>query len=232
MSLIEEHCSSLIEALRSAGKPENLVGMARYGIRTDRAFGTGMPFLRSLAKLSGKNHALALALWNTGYLEARILAALVDVPADVTPEQMEAWAADFDSWDVTDQCTNNLFSKTPFAQDKIRAWASRDEEFVKRAAFAMLASIAHSRTLGDEVFIAYLPLIEAASNDDRNFVKKAVNWALRQIGKRNPALRVHAVELAERLAGSDQRSARWIARDALRELHSDAVIERMNKRKR
>ncbi len=232
MSLIDEHCAAIIEALRTSGKPENLVGMARYGIRTDKAFGTNMPYLRSLAKLAGRNHDLALALWKSGWHEARILAALVDEPGKVTSAQMERWALDFDSWDLTDQCTNNLFSKTPFALIKVREWAPREEEFVKRAAFAMLASLAVHSRMSDEEFIALLPLIENAADDERNFVKKAVNWSLRQIGKRSLPLHARSVELALRLVSAEQSSARWIARDALRELQSATTIERIRKRKR
>jgi len=206
--------------------------MARYGIATERAFGTGMPAVRALAKVAGKNHELAGALWDSGWHEARILAALVDIPSLVTREQMEAWALDFNSWDLCDQCCSNLFSKTPFAEDMMPAWAGRDEEFVKRAAFALMASLAvHSRTMTDENFIALLPLIELAAADERNFVKKAVNWALRQIGKRSLELHPEAIACAGRLVEMESRSARWIARDALRELHSEATIERVAKKK-
>jgi 3-methyladenine DNA glycosylase AlkD len=232
VSLTNEHCASLIDELRSAGSDANRVGMARFGIATERAFGTGMPVLRTLAKVAGKNHELASALWDSGWHEARILAALVDVPSLVTREQMDSWTGEFNSWDLCDQCCSNLFSKTPHAEDMIRAWAVREEEFVKRAAFALLASLAvHSRTMSREDFIALLPLIENAASDERNFVKKAVNWALRQIGKRSLALHSEAIACAERLVNMESRSARWIARDALRELHSEATIQRIANKK-
>ncbi len=210
--------SELIARLQSMAKPERLAGMAHYGIASANTLGVSMPDIRSLAK-GVRSHELALDLWESGIHEARILAGLVDDPKQVTPEQMDAWAADFDSWDVCDQVCMNLFDRTPYARQKIEEWSQRDEEFVKRAAFALIASLAvHAKRLPDEDFLAYLPIIQREAADGRNFVKKAVNWALRQIGKRSPALRLAALETAGQIAAIDSTSARWVAADAIREL--------------
>lgn len=208
----------MLARLKEMAKPERLAGMAHYGIAVNKTLGVSMPEIRSLAR-GVRDHSLALQLWDSGIHEARILAALVDDPKQVTPEQMEYWAADFDSWDVCDQVCMNLFDRTPFTAEKIAAWSLREEEFVKRAAFALIASLAvHAKRLPDEVFLAYLPIIQRAALDNRNFVRKAVNWALRQIGKRNPALRTAALDTAYRIQALDSPSARWVANDAIREL--------------
>lgn len=214
------NADEMVARLRALAKPERLDGMAHYGIAVNTALGLPMPEVRSLAK-GVKDHALALDLWETGIHEARILAALVDDPKQVTREQMDHWAAGFDSWDVCDQVCMNLFDRTPFAGEKTEAWSCRDEEFVKRAAFALIASLAvHAKRLPDEVFLGYLPIIEREAADGRNFVRKAVNWALRQIGKRSPSLRQAALETAARIQVQDSPSARWVAADAIRELTS------------
>ena len=219
----------VMRELHSIARPDQLGGMARYGITVDRALGgIPVPYLRSMAKRLRPDHSLALALWRTGVHEARILASMVDDPARVTERQMESWARAFDSWDVCDQVCMNLFDRTPFAWAKAEAWTTRDEDFVKRAGFALIASLAaHAKAEPDERFAALLPVVEAAATDGRNFVKKAVSWALRQIGKRNAALHPEAVAVAERLAGSPSTAARWVGRDALRELRSDAVMARL-----
>lgn len=223
-----ESVQDIIEELRSHANPKNVQGQARFGINTDMAFGIAMPTIRSLAKVIGRDHALALELWKTGYHDARLLCAFIDEIAQVTPAQMDQWATDFDSWDVTDQVCSNLFSRTPHAREKIEAWSVHEEEFVRRAAFAMIASLAvHGKKLDDVQFLAWLPLISRAADDERNFVKKAVNWALRQIGKRNTRLYHPALALAEELADSDEKTARWIGRDALRELQNPKTIERV-----
>jgi 3-methyladenine DNA glycosylase AlkD len=228
----EIHATELIQKLRVSGSRANIDGMKRFGIATSNAFGTGMPFLRGLAKQHKFNHALAQSLWESGWHEARILASLIDDPKQLSREQMERWVKDFDSWDVTDQCCMNLFRASPFALDAVREWSGRDEEFVKRAAFSILASLAvHNKEMSDEDFIALLPLIEHAATDERNFVKKSVNWALRQIGKRSMPLHNAALDCAERLLGSSSRSARWIARDALRELRNERIMERVRSKK-
>ncbi len=199
--------------------------MARFGIATDRALGgSSIPYLRWLAKRLGKDHRLAAELWASRIHEARILAGLVDDPAAVTEEQMEAWAAEFDSWDVVDGVCGSLFDKTPFAYSKAVEWSSRREEFVKRAAFALMAMLAvHDKQAEDGNFERFLPIIERESGDPRNIVRKAVNWALRQIGKRNLALNAKAIATAVRIQESGVRSAKWVASDALRELRSNAV---------
>ena len=188
-----------------------------------------MQTMRPLVKRLRRNHEQALELWDTGWLEARILASLVDEPARVTPRQMDQWASGFDNWAVCDSVCFHLFDRTRYAWKKIPVWAKRKPEFVKRAAFATLAGLAvHDKETEDRAFVSLLPLIVDAAADERNFVKKAVNWSLRQIGKRNAALNAKAVAVAVRLAESDVRSARWIGKDALRELSSAAVRSRIN----
>jgi len=211
--------SALLETLRSHANPANVAGMARYGINTIGTLGVPIPILRRLAKETGKNHALAQELWNSGVHEARILATLIDDPALVTRRQMDLWARDLDSWDVCDQACQNLFRYTPFAFDKAAEWARSRREFVRRAGFSLMAGLAvKAKGAGDAQFEAFLPLIAEAASDERNMVKKAVNWALRQIGKRNPQLRLAAIAAAEKIGRQDSRAARWIAADALREL--------------
>jgi 3-methyladenine DNA glycosylase AlkD len=203
--------------------------MARFGITPDRALGVRVPDLRRLAKEIGTDHRLALALWRSGLHEARILSSMIDDPRQVTESQMESWAQDFDSWDLCDQCCGNLFDKTPFAYRKAIEWAGREEEFVKRAGFALMAWAAvHDKSADEAVFQEFLPIIERQAGDDRNFVKKAVNWSLRQIGKRNRRLHREALAAARRLAKSDARSARWIGADAVRELTSEGVLSRLS----
>jgi 3-methyladenine DNA glycosylase AlkD len=202
--------------------------MAHYGIRSPKAFGVSMTTMRPLIKKLSRDHELAMALWQTGWLEARVLAALVDEPARVTPRQMDAWVRDFDNWAVCDGVCFHLFDRTPHAWSKVRVWSTRQAEFARRAAFATIAGLAvHDKKTADSEFVALLPLIERAADDDRNFVKKAVNWALRQIGKRSVALNVAALGVAQRLASRPERSARWIGHDALRELRSPAVQGRL-----
>jgi 3-methyladenine DNA glycosylase AlkD len=208
-----------------------LEGMARFGIRTDRAVGVTVTELRRLARGLRPDHELAAALWASGIHEARILASLVDDPALVSQAQMNAWVADLDSWDVCDGVWGNLFDRTPFALDKAVEWSTREPEFEKRAAFAVMACAAvHRRDLPDAAFEALLPLIREGASDDRSYVKKAVSWALRQMGKRSAQLNVRATRTAEQIERIDARSARWIARDALRELRSDAVGARAKSR--
>lgn len=203
--------------------------MVGFGINPDRALGVRIPDLRRLAKQVGTDHSLALGLWKTGIHEARILASMIDDPAAVTERQMESWAGDFDSWDLCDQCCGNLFDRTPFAYGKAVDWAGRDEEFVKRAGFALMAWAAvHDKTADNGTFLEFLPIVEREADDDRNFVKKAVNWSLRQIGKRNRWLHRAALDVAKRLAArNDSRPARWIGTDAVRELTSEPVRARL-----
>lgn len=223
----------IMNELRARADPTSREGMARYGIRTDHALGgSSLYFLRAMAKGLGKDHALALALWSTDVHEARLLATLVEDPQEVTEEQMEAWVADFDSWDICDQCTSNVFSYTSRGWTKALEWSSREEEFVKRAGFALMAALAvHDKKAENDRFDPFLSVIERESYDDRNYVRKAVNWALRNIGKRNLALNASAVACAERIRAKGTKAGRWISSDALRELRSEAVQKRLVKHK-
>jgi 3-methyladenine DNA glycosylase AlkD len=215
--------------LQSLADPDNLPGVDRYGIRPDATvLGIRVPELRELAKAIKKDHALAEQLWTSGIHEARLLATMIADPKQFTPEIMDDWAASFDAWDVCDQACSNVFRKTKFAYEKIREWSARDEEFVKRAGFALMATLAvHDKKADDVLFMALLPLIERESDDERNFVKKAVNWALRQIGKRNATLNAEAIKTAQAIQQHDSKAARWIASDALRELQSEKVQEKL-----
>jgi 3-methyladenine DNA glycosylase AlkD len=222
---------SILAELKALGSETNRAGQARFGINTARAFGVSMAALRPLARRLKRDHALAAALWKSHVHEARILAALIDVPANVTPEQMDRWAAAFDSWDLCDQTCSKLFVRTPFVEEKISAWAADEREFVRRAGFALLAAHAvHSKKLPDQEFLKFLPLIERHATDPRNFVRKAVNWALRQIGKHSLALHGPALALAERLAASSDKAARWIGKDAAKELTDPIQIARVKAR--
>jgi 3-methyladenine DNA glycosylase AlkD len=213
--------------LRSLGTPENVAGMARFGIVTSRAYGVPGSVLKKIAREFGKDQALAEQLWKTEVHEARMLAGLVADPKALSRVGMDRWAREFDSWDICDNCCMHLFRKTPFAWEKAVRWSGQKHEFVKRAGFALMATLAvHDKAAPDKQFRALLPVIEREAADDRNFVKKAVNWALRQIGKRNPKLCAAALKSASRLAQSDIRSARWIGSDALRELKSRAPFLR------
>ncbi|HIH01738.1 TPA: DNA alkylation repair protein [Thermoplasmata archaeon] len=221
----------VISKLRSMANPRNVEGMARFGINTENALGISVTSLRKYAKTIGTDHALALELWDSGIHEARILAAIVDDPSEVTEEQMEHWVRDFDSWDVCDQACTSLFDRTPFAFSKAAEWSHREEEFVKRAGFAMMAGLAaHHKSAPDEMFVVLLEHVKRESTDDRKYVKKAVNWALRGIGKRNLHLNAMAIEAAAQISEIDSRPARWIASDALRELSSEAVRKRLESR--
>ena len=215
------------------GTKRNRDGMARYGITAKKVFGISVGEMRSLAKELGRDHTLAQALWKTGWHEARMLAALVGEPARVTPAEMDRWARQFDNWAVCDTLTFVLWDRSPHAWPKVREWARHEEEFVKRASFAMLASLTvHDKAAPDERYLEGLKLIEREASDGRNFVKKAVNWALRSIGKRSPMLNAEAVAVAKRLAASQDSAARWVGKDALRELTGPSVQRRLAKKKR
>jgi 3-methyladenine DNA glycosylase AlkD len=218
----------VLDQLKSLGSLANVAGMTRFGIRTQQAFGVAAPDLRRLAREVGKDHRLALQLWDTGIHEARVLACLIDDPVRVTERQMERWATDFDNWAVCDACCGHLFDKTRWAYQKAVGWSSRREEYVKRAGFSLMAALAvHDKNTSDRHFTEFLSFVEREAPDERNFVRKAVNWALRQIGKRNRALNQEAIQTAKRIRGIDSKSARWIAADALRELTSQAVQRRL-----
>lgn len=204
----------------------------RYGVYTDKAFGVSMSNIQKVARPLGRNHELAALLWETGWYEARMLTSFVDEPARVTSAQMDRWCRDFDNWGIVDTLCFNLFDRTPHAWRKVTEWTNKDAEFVKRAGFALLWSLTvHDKLAGDEPFLQGLVFIERAAADERHFVKKAVNMALRAIGKRNPALNAAAVTVARRLADSPSASARWVGKDALRELTSASVTRRVNARR-
>jgi 3-methyladenine DNA glycosylase AlkD len=237
----DSHLSGILAELRAMGSERDRAGMARYGINVENAFGVSVRELRGVARRLGTDHELALALWATGNHEARLLACFVEDPGAVTEEQMEAWAGDFDSWDVCDQATTSLFDRTRHAWSKAARWATRDEAWVRRAGFALMAGLAvHDEGASDRAFLGLLPLVERGASDGRNFVRKAVSWALRNIGKRNRTLNAAAISCARRIriaanerAGGERggdpgaRSARWVATDALRELESDGVRARL-----
>jgi 3-methyladenine DNA glycosylase AlkD len=222
----------VLKELKSHSNPEAVRGMARFAVGGANTLGISIPVLRDLAKRTGRNHSLALGLWKTGIHEARILASMVDEPARVDDRQMEAWARDFDSWDITDQCIMNLFEKVPSASEKSVEWSWREHEFVKRAGFVLMARLAVSdKKAADTLFLDFFPHILRGAEDERNFMKKAVNWAVRQIGKRNTRLNREALKLCGELLKKDSGSARWIASDAVKELESEAVRSRIDSRR-
>ncbi len=218
----------LIKQLKSLENKESLKGMARFGIQTENAFGISIPQLRALAKEHKKAHELSLSLWQSGYHEARILASMIDDPKKVTEQQMNEWVKDFNSWDLCDQCCSNLFKHTSIAYSKALDWAKEKEEFIRRAGFVMMACLAVGDKKADnQQFYIFFNYLLKYSDDERNFVKKAVNWALRQIGKRNKHLNLKALETCNILLKSNNSSTRWIAKDAFRELSSIAVQKRL-----
>lgn len=227
---------AIIKQLRSLGTDKNLAGMARFGIATEKAFGVPHPALHAIAKQHRKDHALALELWESGYHEARLLAAFVDDPKRVTRKQMDAWVRDFHSWDICDTVTGHLFEPTPYAFDKAYEWTRSKREFVRRAGLAMMAWLAvHRKQEPEETFVGFFAAIEAVADDERNFVKKASSWALRQLGKRSKFLNKQAAASARRIAraagasGSapGARAARWVAADVLREITSEKTLARL-----
>jgi len=222
---------AILKKLRALSNPKAVVGMARFGINPENTYGVSIPNLRRMAKEIGKDHSLAQQLWDSKIHEARILASMIDDLNQVTKKQMDVWIKDFDSWDVCDQCCMNLFSKTPMAWEKAIEWTKREKEFEKRAGFVLMACLAwYDEESSDKKFLVFLPAIKQEANDNRNYVKKAVNWALRNIGKRNLNLNKKAIETAKEVQKMDSRSAKWIASDAIRELTSEAVQERLQKR--
>ena len=221
----------IIQRLKSLANPVAVKGMAKFGINPENTFGVSVPSLRAIAKEAGKDHALAQQLWTSGIHEARILASMIDELKIVTEEQMEGWAKDFDSWDVCDECCQNLFGRTELAHRKAIEWSGREEEFVKRAGFVLMARLAVSdKKADDSQFYEFLPSLKREASDDRNFVKKAVNWALRQIGKRSLNLNRFAIETAEEIQQMDSKTARWIASDAIRELTSEKIMQRLERK--
>jgi len=222
----------VLATLKAQANPTNVAGMNRFGIRPQTTvYGISVVELRKFAKTIGKNHALALQLWNSGVHEARIIATVIADPKQITESQMDEWVRSFDSWDICDQCCINLFRKTSFAHEKAVEWSAEEAEFVKRAGFTLMATLAvHDKKAVDDQFASYLPIIEYNASDERNFVKKAVNWALRQIGKRNLFLNTVAIMSAEKIQKQDSKAARWIAKDALRELQSEAVQKKIGRK--
>jgi len=226
----EEQVQSALAWLKRNGTRKHREGMARYAIPSDKAFGVSVSNIQKLAKQLGRNHELALALWETGWYEARMLTAYVDEPARVTAAQMDRWARDFDNWGICDTLCFAIWDRTPHAWAKVSQWSGQRAEFVKRSAFAMLWSLTvHDKQAGNKPFIEGLALIEPAATDERHFVKKAVNMALRAVGKRNAVLNKAAVAVARRLAESTDPAPRWVGKDALRELTSSSVTRRLAK---
>ncbi|MGH7566044.1 MAG: DNA alkylation repair protein [Gemmatimonadota bacterium] len=221
---------SSLERMSTRRDHENL---SRFGITASKAFGVSMANIQKVAKGLGRSHELAAALWDTGWYEARMLTSFVDEPARVTSAQMDRWSRDFDNWGIVDTVCFHLFDRTPHAWGKVAQWSDKRDEFVKRAAFALLWGLTvHDKQADDGPFARGLLLIERAADDDRHFVKKAVNMALRAVGKRNPALNAAAVTLARRLSASPESAARWVGRNALKELTSPAVKRRLAARRR
>ena len=227
---LEEQVESALAWLKRHATRATLEGMARYSIPSANAYGVAMKDIKALGRTIGTNHALAVALWATGVYEARMLASFVGNPEELTAAQMDRWCRDFDNWAYCDAMSFNLFDRSPHAWAKVVEWSSRRGEFEKRTAFALLWSLTvHDKSAADERFVEGLSLIEREAGDERNFVKKAINMALRAIGKRNRALNSAAVEVARRLASSTNASARWVGRDALRELTSSGVMKRLER---
>lgn len=221
--------NDVMAELKSMGDEQAAAGMARYGIKSDRALGISIPKLLRLAKKIGTHRKLAGQLWSSAIHEARILACMIEDPQLLTEAQLERWVKAFDSWDLCDQCCNRLFRKTAFARQKAMAWSQRPEEFVKRAGFVLMAVLAvHDKKATDRQFEPFFKQIRKAANDERNFVKKAVNWALRQIGKRNLALNRKAIAVAEEIKHLESKTARWVANDALRELRNEKIRQRLS----
>jgi 3-methyladenine DNA glycosylase AlkD len=222
----------VIEQLKSTGDPRNVEGMGRFGIKTENNLGNSVTTLRNFAKKIGKDHDLAVKLWNSGIRDARMVAACIEDPKTISEDQVEKWVKNLDSWDICDHCCGHLFDKTPFAYEKAKVWTQRKEEFQKRAGFSLMAWLAvHDKKVDDSKFEGFLTIIKRESTDKRNYVKKAVNWALRNIGKRNIGMNKKAIKIAREIQKIDSKSAKWIASDAIRELTSEKVKQKFNKKK-
>lgn len=227
---IQKQTAEVLAWLKSQGSQHNIDGMARYAIKSEKVFGVSVSALQQYSKQIGRSHALALELWKTGWYEARMLTGFVDEPERVTPAQMDRWSRDFDNWAICDHLCFHLFDRTPHAWAKVEQWSQSDKEFVKRAGFALLASLAgHDKRAGDQPFLDRLPLIEQGAGDGRNFVKKAVSWALRRIGGRSAALHTASIALAQRLAKSSNAAERWVGKDTLRDITRPLVAARFTK---
>jgi len=220
----------VIKQLRSMGDPKNIEGMGRFGIKTENNLGNSVTTLRNFAKKIGKNHDLAVKLWDSGIRDARMVAACIEDPTTVSEDQVDNWVKDFDSWDICDHCCGHLIDKTPFAYKKAKEWTQRKEEFQKRAGFSLMAWLAvHDKKTDDPEFEGFLTIIKKESTDERNYVRKAVNWALRNIGKRNITMNKKAIEISKEIQKIDSKTARWIASDAIRELASEKIQEKVRK---
>lgn len=216
--------------LERSGSAKAVAGLARYGLPTEKAYGVSVAVLRAQAKRIGKDHPLALKLWDSGWLEARLLASLIADPAALTPAQMEQWCRGFDNWGVVDTACFALFDRSPHAWKKVAPWVKRRDEFQKRAGFVLMACLAaHDKQAADAAFQKFLPMIENGASDERNFVKKGVSWALRHVGHRNAALHAAAVATAKRLARSENATERWVGKDALRDITRPYVIAKVKK---
>jgi len=226
-SNIKYSVDDIVSKLKSKANPDNLEGMTRYGISTTNRLGVSIPELRKTAKEIGKNHKLASQLWAKGIDETKILASMIAEEDKLTEEQAEKWVVDFNSWDVCDQVCMNLFRKMPFAGKKIKEWSKRKEEFVKRAAFSLIACVAvYYKEMPDDKFIKFLPIIKNGSTDERNYVKKAVSWALRNIGKKNKNLNKEVIKFAQEMERVDSKPAKWIARDTLKDIQRETVLKK------
>jgi len=231
MSSVSSHVDEILRKLEKRGSKANRDGMARYGIVADKVFGVSVETIRSMAKEVGKDHDLALALWDTGWYEARMMTPFIDEPSRVTSSQMDAWARDFDNWAICDGLCFHLFDKTGHKWKKIQQWSSRKDEFVKRAAFALLAGVAlHDKKETDAPFMKSLSLIERAADDERNFVKKGVSWALRSVAHRNKSLHAASLDLATRLAESDDKTQRWIGKDVIKDITRPSILQKVAKK--
>lgn len=216
---LEEQVQAALSWLEQKSTPHDRENLTRFGITAGKPYGVSIANIQILAKSLGRNHELAVALWPTGWYEARLLTAFIADPARVTPAQMDRWCRDFDNWGICDTLCMHLFDRTPHAWAKVAEWSTSEEEFVKRAGYALLASLAgHDKKAGDQPFLDAMPLIEHGASDERHLVKKGVSWALRRIGTRNPTLRAAATVVAQRLASSPQAATRWVGKDALRDL--------------
>jgi 3-methyladenine DNA glycosylase AlkD len=228
---LEDQVTKVVASIKRMGSKSVRDGMVRYGLPPDNAFGIPVGKMQKFAKDIGRNHELALALWETGYYEARMIAAFIDDPSLVTPAQMDRWCKDFDNWGIVDTVCFKLFDQTPHAWKKVVQWSKKREEFQKRAAFALLASLSgHDKTASNEQFLSCLPLIKKAATDERNFVKKGVSWALRSVGRRNLELNAACTTLAQKLSASSDPTARWLGKEALREFKSAVVARQLKKR--
>ena len=231
MSSVSSQVDEILRKLEKRGSKANRDGMARYGIVADKVFGVSVETIRSMAKEVGKDHDLALALWDTGWYEARMMTPFIDEPSRVTSSQMDAWARDFDNWAICDGLCFHLFDKTGHKWKKIQQWSSRKDEFVKRAAFALLAGVAlHDKKETDAPFMKSLSLIERAADDQRNFVKKGVSWALRSVAHRNKSLHAASLDLATRLAESDDKTQRWIGKDVIKDITRPSILQKVAKK--